>query len=328
MPKRQAQLQDWLKKILPSKRFSLNQISGDASFRRYFRLIFEDKSTVIAVDAPPEKENCEVFLDITERLNSINVRVPKILQYNLNDGFMIIEDFGDDLYLQHLNETTADSLYEDAINEIIKIQYYGNTENLPSFGSKIATEEIGLFINWFLKKHLKLIFEKDDEIFFKKCAEDLNSNIEAQPKFFMHRDFHSRNLFISQKRGPGIIDYQDAAIGPISYDLVSLLRDCYISWPEEKVQFWINDYKNKAKEAKLLNSHEFDVFDEWFDLMGIQRHLKAIGIFSRLYYRDGKGDYLKDIPRVLEYVLNISNKWEKLKGLNIFLEKNVFPKLK
>ncbi len=320
MPKRQAQLQDWLNKNLLLKRFSFNQIAGDASFRKYYRLLFDDGNSAIAVDAPPEYENCKIFLDITERLRSIEVYAPKVLNYDLDKGFMLIEDLGDDLYLSKLREETADTLYKDAIDTIIKIQKNGNIQNLPTFNQQDVQTEINLFIDWFLIKHLKKNIKIDEMRRLKECFEYLKNNAINQPKFFTHKDFHSRNLIFTEGNNPGVIDYQDAVNGPISYDLVSLLRDCYISWPEEKVQLWVNFYKEKAKEAGLLNSYEFEFFQEWFDSMGIQRHLKAIGIFSRLYHRDGKKNYIKDIPRVMTYIIEVSDRWSELKYLNLFLK--------
>ncbi len=312
-------LQDWLNSLFDIVEDSFSIVSGDASFRRYFRFIAKnemglDQISLIAVDAPPELEDSQRFIDIALLLTDNNLPAPKIY-ISSNDGFYVQQDFGDQLLHKALNETSADHLYNIAMNHIVALQQV-DASNLPSYDSQLLHSEMDLFTNWFLGKHLNYTLTDEEKNILEASFQLLEINALEQPQAFVHRDYHSRNLMILDDDHLGIIDFQDAVLGPISYDLVSLLRDCYIDWPQKKIDLWVKQFINK-----LPVKYDFAQFSRWFDLMGMQRHLKAIGIFSRLNYRDSKPSYMNDIPRTMDYVLTISNKYDELKPFHTFVSK-------
>mgnify|MGYP001267907215 FL=1 len=290
---------------------SLAALSEDASFRQYFRVTKNNKSYAV-MDCPPEKENLVSFLSITEKLKKAKLNVPEIFESDENNGFLVMTDLGDDLYSKKLNDETVYCLYTDALEAIVKMQTRVDCSNLNEFDS-IFQEENNLFIEWFLKKHLNIKLDENSEkeiiIEFNK----VNSVLQSIPKTFVHRDYHSRNLLVTDINNPGIIDYQDAVIGPVTYDLVSLLKDCYVTWNDGLIEDMMESFFTRMKSSNMNNISDFRY---WFEITGLQRHIKAIGIFSRLNYRDGKNNYLNDIPRTYKYLEKVLNKYEELEALN------------
>jgi aminoglycoside/choline kinase family phosphotransferase len=319
---RQSMLTSWLASNSFDKD-SISVLSADASFRQYYRATKSDTSYAV-MDCPPEKENLESFLLITEKLKNAKLNVPEIFEVDREKGFLIMTDLGDNLYSKKLNDETVYCLYTDALEAIVKMQTKVDYSGLKNF-DEYYEEENNLFTDWFLKKHLKTeldaALEKEITLEFNK----INSIIKSIPKTFVHRDYHSRNLLITDTNNPGIIDYQDAVIGPVTYDLVSLLKDCYVSWNDGLIEDMLESFFNRMKSNTINNISDFRY---WFEITGLQRHIKAIGIFSRLNYRDNKNSYLKDIPRTYTYIEKVLNKYEELSGLNkIFSDLEVSNKI-
>ena len=306
-------LTQWVKRQPGLDNISIAPASSDASFRRYFRITHAGHSLIV-MDAPPEQENIAPFIDITHRLEAAGLQVPHIHASDLEQGFLLLDDLGHQDYLHGLNRDSADDLYSDALKALSHIQLT-NTQNLPLYDHKLLTAELHLFQHWYLGIHLGIELSQAQHEQLSQIFSALIEQALEQPQVFVHRDYHSRNLMITPQNNPGIIDYQDAVSGPITYDLVSLLRDCYISWPTEKVKQWTLTYRDQAVANDVLPPTQDQVFMRWFDLMGIQRHLKAIGIFARLNHRDGKPGYLGDIPRTLNYVLQIAPHHEETASL-------------
>ncbi len=309
----------WLSNTLKLEVKSFEPASSDASFRRYFRVI-HSKGQHIVMDAPPEKENTEPFIRIATLFKKSGINVPQIYQQELEQGFLLLEDFGSICYLDKLDNVQSDKLYSDAIDSLLVMQSQIDPSSslLPKYDKNLLKQETSLFYDWFLQKHLGLLIP---ETIIKSLDQILISSALEQPPVCVHRDYHSRNLMVLTSNSPGVIDFQDAVIGPITYDLVSLLRDCYISWSEEKIQQWVFEYYQQITKSGLTNV-SIDTFTRWFDLMGLQRHLKAIGIFSRLHIRDNKSAYLDDIPRTLNYVIEVCNRYPELEKFRIFLTDN------
>ncbi len=306
---RLQQLSDWIHQDWPTA--TIEAASADASFRRYFRVTHSTNNksnTYIAMDAPPEQENCATFIDVTTRLHRARVHAPEIIKQDLNQGFLLLEDFGKTPYLDALTETTADSFYHDALKCLINIQQ-ADTNGLPEYDDSLLLKEMQLMPEWFLNKHLDITPTAEQQKIIDRALHSITAVVLQQPQVFVHRDYHSRNLMVTDHDNPGVIDYQDAVLGPITYDLVSLLRDCYIKWPMEKVSNWALTYKEDAVAAGLMHDVSNKTFGQWFDYMGMQRHIKVLGIFARLNHRDGKSNYLNDLPLTLEYFMNAANKY-------------------
>lgn len=299
-------LKAWVNTIHDGRNFTIQPASEDASFRRYFR-IHLGNTTYIAMDAPPEHEDSESFVNVDKLLEFHRVHVPHIFNTDLTQGFILLDDLGSTAYLDKLNTGTVDQLYGDALNALFTMQTRVPHDQLPPYDHALLNREMALFRDWFLQTHLGLELDTDAEAILNDSFRYLTENALAQPKVFVHRDYHSRNLMVTGHNNPGILDFQDAVSGPITYDLVSLLRDCYIAWPDSRVDAWTAAYHNRLVQHGFLDT-DYARFQQWFDGMGMQRHLKAIGIFSRLNHRDGKSGYLKDIPRTLGYVLNVSSR--------------------
>ena len=322
---RKQLLQNWLNAI-PAYSFSdVVPASADASFRRYFRTA--DKNTgqsYVVMDAPPEKEDCEPFIRVTKLLRTAGVNAPEIIEQDLNQGFLLLTDLGDQPYLDHLSEHHADTLYSDAISSLIHMQNIKAEamNELPVYDDQRLRDEMALFEEWYLNRHLNVQLNDEQKTKLATTFELLIQSALEQPQTFVHRDYHSRNLMLTQKHNPGIIDYQDAVVGPCTYDLVSLFKDCYIEWPREKIEQWLEDYAFKSGLAHEAN-FETSQFIKWFDFMGVQRHLKVLGIFARLNYRDGKEQYLNDLPLTLKYVVDACERYEELKPLQQLLEQTV-----
>ncbi|MFT7414517.1 MAG: aminoglycoside/choline kinase family phosphotransferase [Methylophagaceae bacterium] len=314
--KRLDEIHNWLKTIFPSTDYTLQAASNDASFRRYFRVTVEAKSWIL-MDAPSDQEDTRPFITIGTFLYEQGINVPKIYQRDTDAGFLLLSDFGYQPYLDQLNDRSADSLYKAAIDSLIKIQLCPTQDiGLPVYDHALLRQEMNLFPDWFLDKHLDIAIPE----FLPTTFNYLISSALAQQQVIVHRDFHSRNLMHTIDNSPGIIDFQDAVIGPISYDLVSLLRDCYISWPEDKINHWIQYYVSTAQQQGLLSDVSIAQFTQWFDWMGMQRHIKVLGIFCRLNYRDDKMNYMEDLTLTLAYVRKISAKYSEFSELTNFLQ--------
>lgn len=302
-----------------------SMVSGDASFRRYFRWSKAGGESWVAVDAPPEHENSRQFVKVARLLEEVNA--PRVLAEDLDQGFMLLSDLGDQLYLPLLlkaqreaNQELADDLYRRAIDSLEVMQEI-SASTLPDYDDKLLRAEMELFRDWFLQKHLELELSPVEHRLLDTTFEHLIESAHAQPQVFVHRDYHSRNIMDCEgTEAPGVIDFQDAVRGPLTYDLLSLLRDCYIQWTPEQVEAWI-DYYLKISPAIL----EKDQFIQWFDWMGLQRHIKVAGIFCRLNYRDGKADYLKDIPLTLTYILQQAEKYPEMSEFYQWLKDKVVP---
>ena len=303
-----SDINKWVKQFYASG-FSIEKASSDASFRSYYRIISQGE-TKILMDAPPKQEPIASFLDVTKRLAAANLNVPIIYEKDELKGYILMSDLGTKNYLDALNNETVYCLYTDAIDALCQIQNGVNCDKLKKFDMKEQLSEMKLFSDWFINEHLKTKISDDQDKLLEKCYIDIAETLLDIPQTFVHRDFHSRNLMITDKNNPGILDYQDALIGPITYDLVSLLKDCYIKWDKELV-----NKMTKSCLSKLEKSIAYDEFKYWFDITGLQRHLKAIGIFSRLCYRDNKPSYLKDIPRTFSYVDEICSHYSELQPL-------------
>lgn len=315
-------MQDWLENDLFLEILGFEPASSDASFRRYFRVKTPAGQFVI-MDAPPDKENTEPFIRIAGLMAEAQVNVPTIFHKNLADGFLLLEDFGSHNYLDRLTPETAETLYQGAFDSLIKLQTNVSLQEscLPSYDEALLKRELGIFDEWFLGQFLDI--QLPDHIKSSVYNLLISSALE-QPVACVHRDYHSRNLMVLDSDSPGVLDFQDAVIGPITYDLVSLLRDCYIAWPEQQIDRWTAQYYQRLLDNNLVTC-DYARFKRWFDLMGMQRHLKAIGIFSRLHLRDNKSDYLKDIPRTLDYVKTQALAYPELFDFSRVLHEQILP---
>lgn len=325
MLNRQSQRHHWLADHFGHRNFTLSPASADASFRQYFRVV-TNEHTFILMDAPPEQENLTAFLEIQQMLIKHHIHVPEVYGRNLEQGFLLLSDLGSTLYLDVLNEDNAIQLYKQAIDSLLKLQITPQTSPLPKYSQELLNNEMLLFDEWFIGAHLG--YELDDKQcrVLKETRQWLLGYALEQPRVMVHRDYHARNLMVTENNNPGIIDFQDAVHGPFSYDLVSLLKDCYISWPDEFVQ-QLCDYFIQHYNALHHSSIAMSQFMEWFHTMTAQRHLKTIGIFCRLHYRDGKSHYLNDIPRTLKYLKQVAEKYPELYEFNQLLNE-LQPRIK
>lgn len=318
MDKRRGILQDWAREQLGWPDASLTPASADASFRRYFR-IQQDDTSYILMDAPPDREDCEPFVHVSRLLFDLGLHVPEILARDAGRGFLLLSDLGSRLYLDELDDSNADRLYGDALGALATLQACGPADSaLPPYDRELLMFEMSLFSDWLLGTHLQLSLDETQQTHLQQEFELLADNALQQPQVCVHRDYHSRNLMVSEHHNPGILDYQDAVIGAVTYDLVSLLRDCYISWPRQRVEDWALGYHELALQTGILRPDQANEqqFLRWFDWMGVQRHLKAAGIFARLNHRDGKPGYLDDIPRTLGYVQDVASRYRELDPLH------------
>jgi hypothetical protein len=281
------------------------------------------------MDAPPSHEDVRPFLHVAQLLARAGVRAPRIHAVEMEQGFLLLDDFGNTRYLDALDIASADSLYGDALDMLLRLQKGVSTEGnpLPPYDANLLHREMELFRDWFLQKLLGVTPDSADHAVMDGLWRVLTESALAQPQVCVHRDYHSRNLMVTGTPNPGVLDFQDAVIGPITYDLVSLLRDCYIAWPPEQVERWALQHAGKLRTAGFLGGVDDALFLRWFDLMGIQRHLKAIGIFSRLWLRDRKPGYLGDIPRTLEYVISVGKRHGECRPFVAFVERTVLPRL-
>lgn len=318
-------LRNWLKGLEPSWQLDLSSLapaSADASFRRYFRIQSKNPTfnTLIVMDAPPQYEPLDAFLKVDLLLQNAGLNVPKILEKNIAEGFLLLNDLGNKTYLAELNDGTADWLYKDATHALVQMQLASKPDVLPNYDAALLQRELDLFPEWYLGKHLQMTLTDLQDSQIKQAFALIIENNLAQAKVYVHRDFHSRNLMVTEVNNPGVIDFQDAVYGPITYDASSLWRDAYIAWPEERVIDWVIKFWEAGRKAGLPMTEDFGQFYRDFEWMGLQRHLKVLGIFARLFHRDKKDGYLKDIPLVLEYAIATANRYIELKPLARILE--------
>lgn len=314
---RLTKLQHWLAALAAPQLAvsSLRPASSDASFRRYFRVDGTDGASYIAMDAPPPQEDVRPFIHVAGVLGETGVSVPAILARDVERGFLLLTDLGSTTYLQLLNPDNAHKLYMDAIEALVLMQARSRPDVLPEYDRALLLRELKLFPEWYVGRHLGVTMTDKQAATLDKVFDLLLANNLAQPQVYVHRDYHSRNLMVLPQGNPGILDFQDAVYGPITYDLVSLLRDAYVQWDEEIVLDWTIRYWELARRAGLPVNPDIDAFYRDFEWMGLQRHLKVLGIFARLYHRDGKDGYLKDMPLVMEYTRKVAYRYKDLAPL-------------
>ena len=301
--------------------------SEDASFRRYLRVMQGDVSRIV-MDAPPAQENCAPFIQVAGYLEKMSLNAPRVIAADLEKGFLLLTDLGSTQYLGELRKNPASSsrLYADALDALVTMQRRGTEfqRELPSYDETLLRFELSLFHDWLCGRHLGIALSSSEERSWQECCDWLVDNALLQEKVFVHRDYHSRNLMLTDEDNPGILDFQDAVEGPLTYDLVSLLKDCYISWPAKQVREWALEFHRRLGTGKQRRSDE-DAFLRQFELMGVQRQLKAAGIFARLMHRDGKAGYLPDVPRTLNYILGIAPRYPQLAFLEGLIGERVLP---
>jgi N-acetylmuramate 1-kinase len=317
-------LRQWLTTQLHTDNWTLTSASADASFRRYWRVTLPER-TLIAMDAPPPIEDCGRFADLAQRFRAVGVNTPEVFAEDRAQGFLLLTDFGHQTYLDVLTAATADRLYGDALGALAIIQTCGATADLPVYDAAFLQRELALFDEWFIEKLLGLELTAAEQTLLAQVNNLLIANALEQPQVCVHRDFHSRNLMYTARANPGVLDFQDAVLGPVTYDLVSLLRDCYIAWPEQQVTEWALGYYQLARQSGILRTEQPEQFLRWFERMGMQRHLKVCGIFARLHLRDGKSHYLADVPRILNYLVEVAGRDPELTALQQFLIERVLP---
>lgn len=316
---RLADLQQWLRHDLDIAFNDIVPASGDASFRRYFRIQHNGKSLIV-MDAPPDKEDCVPFINISKAMATMGLNVPQVLQQDLERGYLLLSDLGNVQYLEQLNAETVNRLYGDALDALLLLHSTSADHSLlPLYDHALLMREMELLREWYLERHLGVTLNASQHEILNETFELLAQSALAQPRVWVHRDYHSRNLMVVDSHNPGVLDFQDAVFGPITYDLVSLLKDCYIEWPREQVVNWIAQYHQRLLTEEIIKDIDSAQFIKWFDLMGVQRHLKAAGIFARLNIRDNKPGYLQDIPRTLQYVMDVCGRYGELGPLKQLL---------
>lgn len=321
---RQKQITTWLKAQWPGRHFTLAPASADASFRRYFRATLDDGSTWVIMDAPPANEDVRPWLNVQQLFQAAGSHVPSVLAQDLERGFLLLSDLGNATYLQALDADNAAPLYADAITALVKIQSASRSGVLPEYDKALLRRELDLFPEWFLSRHHQMAVADNERQSLETVFERILAVNLGEPRVFVHRDYHSRNLMYVTQPGagnPGIVDFQDAVYGPISYDMVSLLKDAYIEWDEDLALDWLVRYWESARKAGLPVAADFGDFFRDYEWMGVQRHIKILGIFARLYHRDGKDAYLKDLPLVARYLRKACERYSELSPLRKLLDK-------
>lgn len=308
------QLNEWLNQALQGKPYHLTTASADASFRRYFRVHLADGDTLVAMDAPPPQEDCRPFVKVAALFEQAGLNVPKVLAQDVENGFLLLTDLGTQTFLDVLNEDNADALFRDAIDALVTWQLASKPGVLPEYDEALLWRELGLFPDWYVARHLNIELSESQRGTLENAFSTIVRYNLAQPSVYVHRDYMPRNLMISSP-SPGILDFQDAVYGPISYDVASLFKDAFISWEEERVLDGAIRYWEKARKAGLPVRPDFGDFYRDFEWMGLQRHLKVLGIFARINYRDGKPKYLADTPRFMNYVRQVCVRYGELKPL-------------
>jgi N-acetylmuramate 1-kinase len=321
-PDRAAARLAWVRQVLDDDTLTLASASADASFRSYWRTRHDGRSWIV-MDSPPAQEDPRPWLEIGARLAAAGLHVPAVYANDLDRGFLLIEDLGSQLYLPALNDGTVDALYGDAMDALLRMQRDADVTGMQPYDHAFLQRELEIMPEWLLGRHLGRTLECEEWDVLESAFTVLLHNALEQPRCFVHRDYHSRNLLIVQAdhpstiapamRNPGIIDFQGALIGPITYDLASLLRDCYIAWDRVRVEAWVESYRRRLQDAQLIAGNvDHERFLRWFDLIGLQRHIKVLGLFCRLCYRDGKPGYLDDLPRVYDYVVDVAARYAEL----------------
>ena len=319
LPTRDSLRDAWVRETLHDPAATLARASADASFRSYWRATSAGRSWVV-MDAPPDKEDIRPWLEVAGRLARAGLHVPEIQAADPVRGFVLMEDLGDRTLLPELREATVDRLYGQALDALLRMQVHADAEGLPAYDEPRLVAEMELMPEWLLKRHLGVTPECEQWDVIESAFRLLADNALRQPQVFVHRDFHSRNLLVTAVDSPGIIDFQDAVRGPVTYDLVSLLRDCYIEWPDERVNAWVEEHRLRLVEAGLTTLGPA-AFLRAFDLMGLQRHIKVLGIFCRLWYRDGKAGYLQDLPLVWKYTRDVGRRYPETAPMIALVER-------
>lgn len=323
---RYAALSAWVRQFAGFATSTPEPASEDASFRRYFRV--QGNTSCIVMDAPPPQEDCRPFVQVAAFLRDMGLNVPLVIEADFERGFLLLSDLGNVQYLQRIKSGTPDvaKLYADALDALSILQVKGAAvqSELPAYDQNKLHEEMSLFKDWLCETHLGLEFSANDDERWQAACDAIVENVMSQSKVFVHRDYHSRNLMVTKANNPGIIDFQDAGEGPLAYDLVSLLKDCYVKWPADRIAEWVAHYHQMSE---LASQRSLQQFTTDFDLMGVQRHLKASGIFSRLLHRDGKPGYLKDVPRTLSYIVDIAPLYAELEFIGDLVQNRVLPAL-
>lgn len=319
MTERLDRARQWVQNILGVEAADLRPASTDASFRRYFRVRGQDASMIL-MDAPPEREDCQPYVTVSALLERAGVHVPVIYARDLNSGFLLLEDLGNRSYLDELDDDTAPALYADALEALLAMQVGVPADAVPEYDTELVMQELALFDEWFLCKHLGVDTTGSSGDILSKCFHFLATRFKQLSRVFVHRDYHSRNLMRTLERNPGVLDFQDAVAGPAAYDLISLLRDVYVEWPRGRVEDWILGYHREALSRGIPIAAGAAEFLNDTDVVGAQRHLKIAGIFCRLYYRDGKSDYLRDIALTLHYLVDECGRQPQLAELGKLLE--------
>ncbi|MEB3766662.1 aminoglycoside phosphotransferase family protein [Acinetobacter sp. MD2] len=320
---REQLIQTWLTDVFHSDQFEIKYLAGDASFRRYAR-VQQNNKTFMLMDAPPDKEDCAPFVRIDNFLNLHGVRVPKILAQDLTLGFLLLEDFGDILLANLLNDATVDQHYLQSFKQLLALQTIDGTSDFPIYSREKLILEMQLLTDWLLPA-LKVELTESEQMMIQSTFSLLADNALAQPQVIVHRDFHSRNLmYLADETDLGVIDFQDAVIGADTYDLISITRDAYVQWPPHKIEAWFEQFYQLLPESSKQN-RDLAQFKQDADYMSLQRHIKILGIFVRLFERDGKSGYLKDLPRVMWYVLNEAQDYAELTSFVEFMQQRVLP---
>lgn len=319
-------LTDWVAQRFPGQDVPIVPASADASFRRYFRLSLPDGTTRILMDAPPEHEDCRPFIKVAALLAKAGLAAPRVLDQDLEQGFLLLTDLGRIGYLEalHADLSLADTLIRPVLDTLVRWQQASSAATLPSYDAALLRRELELFPEWFIGRHLGVTLDDNEKLLLERSFKYLINSALNQPKVYVHRDFMPRNLMLvesEQALTPAIIDFQDAVYGPITYDVVSLFRDAFISWDEEQEIDWVVRYWEKARAAGLPVRADFGDFWREYELMGLQRHLKVLGIFCRLKYRDGKDKYIEDLPRFMRYAKKTAGRYLPLKPLLNLLDK-------
>ena len=319
IPDRAAARLAWTRHVLDDASLTLESASADASFRSYWRTRHAGRSWVV-MDSPPAQEDPRPWLEIGARLSAAGLHVPAVQAQDLEQGFLLIEDLGSQLYLPALNDNTADALYGDAMDALLRMQRDVDTAGMQPYDHAFLQRELEIMPEWFLRRHLGYTPECEAWDVLESAFTMLLKSALEQPRCFVHRDYHSRNLLIVASDNPGIIDFQGALFGPITYDLASLLRDAFLSWDEEHELDWAVRYWQDARHAGLPVDPDFGEFWRQTEWMGLQRHLKILGIFCRLKHRDGKPHYSADLPRFFNYATKVANRYGPLRSLLNLLE--------
>ncbi|WP_347332056.1 aminoglycoside phosphotransferase family protein [Marinimicrobium locisalis] len=330
---RRESLQSWARAQLAElhpdgspQALELAPLAGDAGFRRYYRLNTEPP--MLAVDAPPERENASRFAELSQHLLNHHIAVPKVASVDPENGFLLLEDFGDRLLYRALSQQpeSATALYGEALMQLLALQQTPKAALFPPYDQALLRREMNLFPEWFLGELLEQPATEQEQQMLTDLFGQLEQSAQEQPQVAVHRDYHSRNLLIRPDGCMSIVDFQDAVWGPITYDLVSLLRDCYIRWPADQVQQWALGYGNLASGIGLLEGVSESQFLQWFDWMGLQRHIKVLGIFARLALRDDKPGYLEHLPLVIRYILEVTSRYPELADFRHWFEHRVLPR--